>query len=314
MQTLGRQPGRAPDGTPVHYERHRPEQNTLYRLVQKNVATFIAQVELASGCELPQFIKDEFDAFLECGILAHGFLRLRCEDCGHDKLVAFSVWLLPVLRRTLYGADGRAFRNIHLHCLLLDGVYRRSADGEPQFVEVAAPSNETVQAVLHQIITRMMMKLLTRQGVLVQEQCESYLADNDSDSNEAVTLECLQTAACTYRIAFGARAGQKVLTLQGTKPRAVVDFKQNLCANFEGFSLHAGVRCAADQRKTLERLCRYITRPALANERVQCNASGQVVLTLKTPTLAFKRGHRLGRPRADKCGCEPSDPDPAALP
>ena len=36
-------------------------------------------------------------------------------------------------------------------------------------------------------------------------------------------------------------------------------------------------------RKALERLCRYITRPALANERVRCNASGQVVLTLKTP-------------------------------
>ena len=33
---------------------------------------------------------DEFEAFLECGILAHGFLRLRCGDCGHDKLVAFS--------------------------------------------------------------------------------------------------------------------------------------------------------------------------------------------------------------------------------
>ena len=35
-------------------------------------------------------MKDEFDAFLECGILAHGFLRVRCGDCGHDKLVAFS--------------------------------------------------------------------------------------------------------------------------------------------------------------------------------------------------------------------------------
>ena len=33
---------------------------------------------------------DGFDAFLGCGILAHGFLRLRCDDCGHDKLVAFS--------------------------------------------------------------------------------------------------------------------------------------------------------------------------------------------------------------------------------
>jgi hypothetical protein len=39
---------------------------------------------------LPQFVKDEFDAFLECGILAHGFLRLRCAGCGHEKVVAFS--------------------------------------------------------------------------------------------------------------------------------------------------------------------------------------------------------------------------------
>jgi hypothetical protein len=30
------------------------------------------------------------DAFLECGILAHGFLRLRCGECAHEKLVAFS--------------------------------------------------------------------------------------------------------------------------------------------------------------------------------------------------------------------------------
>ena len=51
----------------------------------------------------------------------------------------------------------------------------------------------------------------------------------------------------------------------------------------KGFSLHAAVRCAADDHKRLEQLCRYITRPALANERVQWNAAGQVVLKLKTP-------------------------------
>ena len=60
------------------------------------------------------------------------------------------------------------------------------------------------------------------------------------------------------------------------------DFKQTLCADIDGFSLHAAVRCAADDRQALEQLCRYITRPALANERVQTNAAGQVVLKLKT--------------------------------
>jgi hypothetical protein len=35
----------APDGAPVHYERHRPEQTTLYRLVQQHAATFFVEVE-----------------------------------------------------------------------------------------------------------------------------------------------------------------------------------------------------------------------------------------------------------------------------
>jgi hypothetical protein len=56
-----------------------------------------------------------------------------------------------------------------------------------------------------------------------------------------------------------------------------------LCADIDGFSLHAAVRCGTDERQALEQLCRYITRPALANERVQTNAAGQVVLKLKTP-------------------------------
>ncbi|MBK7062190.1 MAG: transposase zinc-binding domain-containing protein [Rubrivivax sp.] len=42
------------------------------------------------AANLPQFGKDEFDVILECGILAYGFPRLRCGDCGHDKLLDFS--------------------------------------------------------------------------------------------------------------------------------------------------------------------------------------------------------------------------------
>jgi hypothetical protein len=171
--------------------------------------------------------------------------------------------------------------NIHLHCLVLDGVYRRGTDGAPVFVEVPAPTDEALQAVLHKIITRT-MKLLTRRGVLVEEQGQTYMADNGSDSDEVRALRPLQAAACTYRIAFGPRAGQKVLTVQGTMPRET-DFNQTLCADINGFSLHAAVRCGADDRQALEQLCRYITRPALANDRVQCNAAGQVVLRLKTP-------------------------------
>ena len=56
-----------------------------------------------------------------------------------------------------------------------------------------------------------------------------------------------------------------------------------LCVNAHGFSLHAGVRCEADDRQGIEQLCRYITRPAIANERLSVNREGNVVLKLKTP-------------------------------
>jgi len=61
------------------------------------------------------------------------------------------------------------------------------------------------------------------------------------------------------------------------------DFKQTLCADNDGFSLKAAVHCGADERQALEQQCRYITRPAVANERVQTRATGQVALKLKTP-------------------------------
>lgn len=98
MQAIVWQLQRSPDGAPVQYERHRPEQTTLYHLVQQHAASFIANTEASIGAELPQFIKDEFDAFFKCGILVHGFLRLHCVECGHEKLLAAQPELVsPVL-------------------------------------------------------------------------------------------------------------------------------------------------------------------------------------------------------------------------
>jgi hypothetical protein len=58
--------------------------------------------------------------------------------------------------------------NIHLHCLVLDGVYRRGADGAPSFVEAAAPTDEELRALLQTVIARL-MKMLTRRGVLLED-------------------------------------------------------------------------------------------------------------------------------------------------
>jgi len=50
-----------------------------------------------------------------------------------------------------------------------------------------------------------------------------------------------------------------------------------------GFSLHAGVAARADERNKLERLCRYIARPAVSEKRLSLSANGNVRYQLKTP-------------------------------
>ncbi len=113
-----------------------------------------------------------------------------------------------------------------------------------------------------------------------------------SDTRRTMSIRCLSAAKtwsmtrpaspCTYRIAFGPRAGQKVLTLQSV-PNRMTPSTSPRCVNEQGFSLHAEVRLAINQRHKLEHLCCYITRPAIANERLQRNGEGQVVLQLKSP-------------------------------
>ena len=103
--------------------------------------------------------------------------------------------------------------------------------------------------------------------------------------------------------------------LQGAMPRET-DFRQTLCADSNRFSLHAAVRCGADDRQAMEQLCRYITRPALANERVQTNAAGQVVLKLKTAWLDGTT-HLVLRQDTNSpvdCLCQPKGPSSVRAP
>ncbi len=170
--------------------------------------------------------------------------------------------------------------NIHLHCRMLDGVYRLT-DGVPIFQPVPAPTADQLQALLTRIITRL-LKMLTRQGALMEEVSEiPYLTNPDADP----ALAPLQAAACTYRIALGPRAGQKVLTWKDPSLRlASQEAPQSKGGvSAQGFSLHADTWCGPQPRQQLEQLCRDITRPALGHKRLRRTPAGEVVLQLKTP-------------------------------
>ena len=73
----------------VRYERHRPEGTLLYQLVEEYYPVFEAQWA-AEGKVSPDYVRREFEDYLKCGRLEHGFLRVRCESCCAEHLVAFS--------------------------------------------------------------------------------------------------------------------------------------------------------------------------------------------------------------------------------
>jgi hypothetical protein len=66
-----------------------------------------------AGRPLPDYIEQEFDAYLKCGRLEHGFLRVRCASCHAEKLVAFSCKKRGLATRSAAGA-----RTIRLNALL----------------------------------------------------------------------------------------------------------------------------------------------------------------------------------------------------
>ena len=74
---------------PPGYARHRPAATLLYQLVEQHHPAFRA-LRSEAGRPLPGYIEQEFDAYLKCGRLEEGFLRLRCNACHAEKLVAFS--------------------------------------------------------------------------------------------------------------------------------------------------------------------------------------------------------------------------------
>jgi ribosomal protein S27E len=339
-------------GAPV-YVRHRPERTLLYQIVEEYLPEFRAHL-VQKGIELPEFVEQEFDAYLACGRLEHGFLRVRCDQCHAEQLVAFSCkkrgfcpscgarrmaetaallvdqilpeqplrqWVLsvPYPLRFLFASRpdvmGRVLAivhraiathlnrkagfthktartgavtqvqrfgsalnlNIHLHMLFLDGAYTERADGSLRFHRVAAPTGEELSRLVHRLARRI-GRHLERQGLLQRDVENDYLTE---DAFEADALTPLQSASITYRIALGPQQGRKVYTLQ-TLP-ACEDDLPGTVGKEAGFSLHAGVAARAHERDKVERLCRYVSRPPVAESRLSLTTNGDIRYRLKTP-------------------------------
>ncbi len=81
-------PLRAASAPPRH-ACHVPEHTRLCALVRDHVPALLNRLT-AEDRMLPAHVREEFDAYLRCGVFEHGFMRVRCETCHAERLVAFS--------------------------------------------------------------------------------------------------------------------------------------------------------------------------------------------------------------------------------
>src|SRR5919108_3984224 len=68
-----------------------PSQTVLYTVIAEHLETFLALLaDDPEATGLPVYVQREFYAYVQCGILAHGFLRLGCDTCPKELLLPFS--------------------------------------------------------------------------------------------------------------------------------------------------------------------------------------------------------------------------------
>lgn len=341
--------------TEYSYHRHKPEESIFYKLVQGNWLTFQRQVELDTGRSLPNFVIKEFEEYLRCGILAHGFLRLQCESCNADNFVAFSCkrrgfcpscgarrmsesaahlvdsvlpltpyrqWVLsfpiPIrlclsvkpelmtlalkvsnscIARYYYKKAGFTKKsgkpgsvtliqrfggslnlNLHFHTIFMDGCYQLGEHGKPKkFIQAPTPTKAELERVLQDIITRL-IKVLVKKGVITIDQGE--IRGSEDIINDDPFMQA-QASSVSYRFSFGPSKGKKAVVIKSFDESQ--HSEDPFVAKHSGFSLHAGVTTSASSRDQLEKLCRYITRPAIAESRLSVNNQGNVVYRFKKP-------------------------------
>jgi len=207
--------------------------------------------------------------------------------------------------------------NVHPHTLALDGVYVRGADGHLVFHSLAEPSAEQVAEVARRTAKRV-GRILQRHGRSLEgmfgSKAESE-GESDCDDDSDTFADSQQALACCYGAAtqgvtmFGERAGAPTQRMV----RAELRRPSEPAAKVAGFDVHAKVAFDGRDRERVERLCRYLGRPPIAQDRLTELDDGRLRYTMKSPG-ATAPSHSCSSHSTSSPGCALSSPRPASIP
>jgi Putative transposase/Transposase zinc-binding domain len=200
-----------------------------------------------------------------------GFLRHAAREAGIEDGRGGAVALIQRF-------GGALNLNVHVHALVIDGVFTRDGAGV-RFWPAPSLTDIDVAEVLATIVPRI-PRLLGRKGLGADDG--DAVGVDEWEAEEPV-LAGLAAASVQGRFALGSRAGRGVRRCGVARDPADPPTPTRDHARQDGFDLHAGVRVSAHDRDRLERLCRYVLRPPVAQDRLRLTPEGQVLLELKRP-------------------------------
>ncbi|MCC6214734.1 MAG: transposase [Polyangiaceae bacterium] len=167
--------------------------------------------------------------------------------------------------------------NVHVHSLFLDGVYVRDERTEELvFHPLPEPTAGEVAEVAERTAKRL-QKVLVKHGRALDPELVDVDVEHASPESDHPALDACYGAAAQGIDLLGARAGRPTLRLvdpsqvRPHEPAAIV----------MGVNVHAKVAVDGRDRPRLERLCRYLGRPPIAQERLSRLPDGRVRYDMK---------------------------------
>ncbi len=295
--------------TPIPYTPRRPAETPLYQIVQAHLETFLAQAQDESGeSTIPSYVEKAFRRYLECGILAYGFARARCDQCGHDFLIAFSC----KGRGVCPSCTARRMAETAAH--LIDHVLpslpvRQWVISFPKRLRYFLQRDPCVCSAAPRVVLRIIEKTLKDSspgaGPTARIGAIAFIHQFGASLNEhthfhiCVIDGVLETAEDDTPLAFfeacldAATVAATRTTIRRRILRLFVRLHlleahdAKLMGEWDhdgGFSLDASVRIEGWDRQGLERLLRYCARPPFALERIEVRDDEQVIYHLPKPT------------------------------
>jgi hypothetical protein len=293
------------------YRPREPTATALYPIVQHHLESFLARASSTDpfADAVPRWVEHDFRAYpgsspgqaLRCGILAHGFARVRCTDCGAERLIAFSCKGRGVCPSPdqVRGRLCNTRRMVEVAAHLSDQVLpplpvRQWVFSLPKRLRPFLPRDPSLTGAVLRVLLRAIRTLLRKRcpGAPAQAQlgAVSFLHRFGSSLNphfhfHIVILDGLFAEDDDGSIRFhpasdlGSRDIQRLQqtlrrrTLKLFLRRGLLD--ETAVANMltwqaaGGFSLDASVRISGSDHRGRERLLRYCARPPFALERLR---------------------------------------------